>query len=120
MATIDAKEGATVVSLVLAAVGPELSEVGFLTWGALIGGMMAIAMTKEPIGILRSAWYVFLGMAGAIALGVPASQALPNFQWFKDAGLTAPFLWMPVGLAIGAFWRQAWVLAEKYIARGKQ
>lgn len=119
MATIDAK-GSTLVSLVLATAGPAIAEIGFLSWGALIGGMMAVAMSKEPISVMRAAWYVGLGVMAAIAIGGPASQALPTIQLVKDTGLTAPVLWMPVGLAIGAFWRQAWGVAEHYLTRDKK
>ena len=119
MATV--KGEATIAALVLGTTGPVvMAQIGLLSWGALVGGTIAVAMMKEPVSIPKGIGLVALGVMAACVLGGTAAHVLPQMEWAKSYGLSAPMLWMPVGFAIGAFWRQAWNYADRWLSKGKQ
>lgn len=115
MATVEAKS-ATLVAVVVATAGPVVAQVGFLAWGALVGGIMAVAMQREPVSVRRGAGLVTLGMLAALIFGGLAASVLPQLGWASAFGLSSEELWAPVGLFIGAFWQPAWKYAERKIS----
>ena len=112
------KEEATLAAIVMATAGPVIAQIGLLSWGAMVGGIMAVAMRKDDVSVKRGAWYVLIGVLAAIVIGGAAAHVLPQLAWAKDFGLSPPMLWMPIGFAIGAFWRQLWAFVDRKIGKG--
>ncbi len=114
MATVESK--ATLVAIVIAATGSHvLAQVGFLTWGAIVGGVMAIAASQESVSAPKAAGRVFLGLIAALLVGGLFADVAPKLPWLASYGLAPESLWGLVGLAIGGLWFHGlqWVFNRK-------
>lgn len=103
MATTEVKT-ATLVALVIGTIGPVAAQIGFLAWGALVGGVMAVAADAENVGAARAAMRITIGTLTAILIGGLISDVVPKLHWVAAYGIAPESLWGFVGLAIGGLW----------------
>jgi len=119
MATVETKS-ATLVAFVIGAAGPLVAQIGFLAWGAMVGGIMAVAADADEITAPRAAVRIVIGMLAAVLVGGLISDTLPRLEWLSEFGLTPESLWGFVGLAIGGLWLHGVRYAAARLRSNKQ
>lgn len=118
MATVESKS-ALLATAVIFATSPLVAQIGFLSWGAMVGGIMAIAADAERITAPRAAGRIIVGMLAAVLVGGLIADVMPKLPWLVGYGLAPESLWGLVGLAIGGLWLPGIRFAQSKL-RGKQ
>lgn len=118
MATVEAKS-ATLAALVIGATSPIAAQIGFLAWGAMVGGIMAIAASAETVTAPRAAGRIVIGMLAAVLVGGLVADVAPRLPWLAGYGIAPESLWGLVGLAIGGLWLPGIRFAQSKLTRGK-